>query len=162
MASGMPLPPPWVIKALVFGWPKKYFSENNKFWVPWLETEIDSISQQRRQCFLLRIAMLMGSCKHLWISKGSLSEEMRESYTLEGMLVQSCFVQWTSVDWFLIQRTPCSKSCAVKKHCFFLVGIEGMIHSDNVWRISGGIWQWRKNDECAVYKVILYLLHFDF
>ena len=54
------------------------------------------------------------------------------------------------------------KIMAVKKHCFFLVGIEGMIHSNNVWRISGGIWQWRKNDECAVYKVILYLLHFDF
>ena len=68
---------------------KKEINENNKFWVLFLEIEIDSISHLWRQCFLLRIAMLMGSCKHLWISKGSLSEEMRESYTLEAMLVQS-------------------------------------------------------------------------
>ena len=31
------------------------------------------------------------------------------------------------------------KIMEVKKHCF--LRIEGMIHSDNVWRISEGIWQ---------------------
>ena len=63
---------------------------------------------------------------------------MRESYTLEDVSAELLCPE-DKCGLNLDSENTMFKIMEVKKHCF--LGIEGMIHSDNVWRISGGIWQ---------------------